>query len=360
MRDLAMTYTPARPDPKAPAVRINLLSDTQTRPTPAMREAMARAEVGDEQIGDDPSVNELCERVADLLAKEAAVFMPSGTMCNVAATLVHCRSGDEILAHETAHILAREGGAHAALGGFQITALPGPDGQFTPDAFRNALHPRTRYQPPQTVVSVEQTANIGGGTIWKKAALDEVVQIARTNGLATHMDGARLLNACVATDISARDMTTGWDSAWLDFSKGLGAPIGAVIAGSSDFIDDVWRWKQRLGGSMRQAGICAAACVYSLDHHVDRLADDHANARALARGLSQIEGINVQQPETNLVFFEPDGAGIPGDKMVEALRQRGVLLAMMDGRIRACTHLDFTAAMIEETVGLVRDIARGA
>jgi threonine aldolase len=355
-----MTYTPPPRDPQQTPVRINLLSDTQTRPTPAMREAMARAEVGDEQLGDDPSVNLLCERVADLLGKQAAVFMPSGTMCNVAATLTHCRPGDEILAHETAHILAREGGAHAALGGFQITALPGADGKFTPDAFRAALHPRTRYQPPQTVVSVEQTANIGGGTIWKKSDLDEIVAIAASNGLATHMDGARLLNASVATGISARDMAKGWDSAWIDFSKGLGAPIGAVIAGSRDFIDEVWRWKQRLGGAMRQAGICAAACVYALDHHVGRLADDHANARALARGLAQIKGIELQQPETNLVFFNPDGSGVTGQKMVEALRQRGVLLAMMDGRIRACTHLDVTADMIEETVGLVREIVRGA
>ncbi|MEH2561079.1 threonine aldolase family protein [Bradyrhizobium sp. AZCC 2289] len=355
-----MTYTPAPRDPKATPVRVNLLSDTQTRPTPAMREAMAKAEVGDEQIGDDPTVSLLCERVADLLGKEAAVFMPSGTMCNVAATLSYCRPGDEILAHVSAHIIAREGGAHAALGGFQITPLPGPDGQFSPETFRSALHPRSRYQPPQTVVSVEQTANIGGGTIWKKADLDEIAKIAKANGLATHMDGARLLNATVATGISARDMTAGWDSAWIDFSKGLGAPIGGVIAGSSDFIDDVWRWKQRLGGSMRQAGICAAACVYALDHHVDRLAEDHANARALARGLSQLSGVDVQQPETNLVFFRPDGAGVSGDKMVAELRKRGVLLAMMDGRIRACTHLDVTADMVEETVGLVREIVRGA
>jgi threonine aldolase len=353
-------YTPAPRDPKLPPVRINLLSDTQTRPTPAMREAIARAEVGDEQIGDDPSVNVLCERVANLLGKQAAVFMPSGTMCNVAATLVHCRPGDEILAHETAHIIAREGGAHAALGGFQITPLPGADGQFTPGTFRAALHPRSRYQPPQTVVSVEQTANIGGGTIWKKTDLDEVAKIAKANGLATHMDGARLLNACVATGISARDMATGWDSAWIDFSKGLGAPVGAVIAGSREFIDEVWRWKQRLGGSMRQAGICAAACTFALDHHVDRLAHDHANARTLARGLSQIAGIEVQQPETNLVFFNPDGAGVKGGKMVADLRQRGVLLAMMDGRIRACTHLDVTADTIEEMLGLVREIVRGA
>lgn len=355
-----MTYTPPPRDPKASPVRINLLSDTQTRPTAAMREAMARAEVGDEQIGDDPTVNLLCERVADLLGKEAAVFMPSGTMCNVAATLVHCRPGDEILAHETAHIIAREGGAHAALGGFQITPLAGADGQFTPDTFRKALHPRTRYQAPQTVVSVEQTANIGGGTIWKKAALDEIVHTARANGLATHMDGARLLNACVATGIAARDMTAGWDSAWIDFSKGLGAPIGGVLAGTRDFIDDAWRWKQRLGGSMRQAGICAAACIHALDHHVERLADDHANARTLARGLSQIEGIEVQQPETNLVFFMPEKAGIAGDDMIKALRAHGVLLATMDGRIRACTHLDVTADMIDETVTLVREIVRKA
>jgi threonine aldolase len=355
-----MTYTPAPRDPEAQPVRINLLSDTQTRPTPGMREAIARAEVGDEQIGDDPTVNALCQQVADLLGKQAAVFMPTGTMCNVAATLTHCRPGDEILAHESAHVIAREGGAHAALGGFQIIPLPGSDGQFSPDAFRAALHPRSRYQPPQTLVSVEQTANLGGGTIWKKADLEEVVQIAGANGMATHMDGARLLNACVATGISARDMAAGWDSAWLDFSKGLGAPVGAVIAGSSAFIDEVWRWKQRLGGSMRQAGICAAACAYALDHHVERLADDHANARALAQGLAQIAGIEVQEPETNLVFFKPDGAGVRGDKMVERLRQHGVLLATMDGRIRACTHLDVTADMIEETVELAREIVRGA
>jgi threonine aldolase len=355
-----MIYTPPPRDPKAPPVRINLLSDTQTRPTPAMREAMAHAEVGDEQIGDDPTVNLLCERVADLLGKEAAVFMPSGTMCNVAATLVHCRPGDEILAHETAHVIAREGGAHAALGGFQITPLSGADGQFTPETFRKALHPRTRYQAPQTVVSVEQTANIGGGTIWKKTSLDEITEIAKANGLTTHMDGARLLNACVATGIAARDMTAGWDSAWIDFSKGLGAPIGGVLAGTRDFIDEAWRWKQRLGGSMRQAGVCAAACIHALDHHVERLAEDHVNARTLARGLSQIEGIEVQQPETNLVFFMPEKAGVTGDDLVKALRGRGVLLATMDGRIRACTHLDVTADMIDETVTLVREIVRAA
>ena len=354
-----MTYTPAPRDPKAAPVRINLLSDTQTRPTPAMREAMARAEVGDEQIGDDPSVNLLCDRVADLLGKQAAVFMPSGTMCNVAATLVHCRPGDEILAHETAHILAREGGAHAALGGFQITRAAGR---------RWAIHARYVPRRASPAHALPAAADAGQRRTDRQYRRRHDLEESRSRRgrqnrqverpAATHMDGARLLNASVATGISARDMTAGWDSAWIDFSKGLGAPIGAVIAGSRDFIDEVWRWKQRLGGSMRQAGICAAACTYALDHHVDRLADDHANARALARGLSQIPGIEVQQPETNLVFFRPDGAGVSGAKWSRRCTSAACCLPMMDGRIRACTHLDVTAAMIEEMLGLVREIVR--
>ncbi|MCP9625862.1 threonine aldolase family protein [Rhodopseudomonas palustris] len=355
-----MSYIPPPPDPHAPPVRINLLSDTQTRPTPAMREAMARAAVGDEQTGDDPTTNALQERVAALLGKEAAVFLPSGTMCNVTATLATCRPGDEIIAHRTAHILSREGGAHAALGGFQITPLDGDGGQFSLAAFRAALHPRSRYEPPQTMVSVEQTANIGGGTIWPQQTLDAVATAGKAAGLATHMDGARLMNAMVATGIAARDMVAGWDSAWIDFSKGLGAPVGAALAGSRAFIDEVWRWKQRLGGSMRQSGVIAAACDYALDHHVERLAEDHAHARALAAGLAQLAGVEVQEPQTNLVFFRPDGAGIPGAELVTRLRAHGVLLAMMDGRIRACTHLDVSAAMIDETLGLVREILRKA
>jgi len=350
-----MYYTPPPRDPKAPPVRVNLLSDTQTRPTPGMREAMARAEVGDEQIGDDPTVHELCARVAELLGKEAAVFMPSGTMCNVAATLVHCRPGDEILAHETAHIIAREGGAHAALGGFQVTQLKGRDGQFTPETFRAALHPRSRYQPPQTVVSVEQTANIGGGTIWKKADLDEIVEIAKAQGMATHMDGARLMNACVAAGIPGAEMAAKCDSVWLDFTKGLGAPLGAVLCGSAEFIGAAWRWKQRLGGSMRQAGICAAACIYALDHNIERLAEDHVNARALARGLSQVEGLKPEEPATNLVFIDCEATGMTADELGRRARRMGVKMSAMGRyRVRACTHLDVDAAGIEEAVQVIR------
>ena len=354
-----MSYEPKRFDFSIP-VRVNLSSDTQTKPTRAMKAAMLEAEVGDEQMGSDPTIWELCDRSAALLGKEAAVFLPSGTMCNQVAIATHCRPGEEILAHESSHILSSEGGAPAAIAGALIKGLSGDRGMFTVDTLEEAIRPVSRYSPTQRLVEVEQTANRGGGACWSVEALHAVTEAAHAHGLSTHMDGARLMNAAVALGVPASDLTEGCDTVWLDFTKGLAAPLGAVLAGSREFIGQAWRWKQRLGGSMRQAGICAAACTYALDHHVERLADDHANARVLARGLSQISGMEVQQPETNLVFFNPAGTGVTGDKMVEALRERGVLLAMMDGRIRACTHLDVTSEMIDETVGLAREIVRRA
>ncbi len=349
-----MAYAPPPPREGAAPVRINLYSDTQTRPTPAMRQAMLRAEVGDEQAGTDPTVSTLCERMAALLGKQAAVFLPSGTMCNVVAILTHCRPGEEVIAHQTAHILTSEGGAHAAFSGVQIQPLPGPRGMFTADQVRAAIRPRTRYAPPQRLLEVEQTANIGGGTIWPLGQLNEVAAVARTEGWATHMDGARLMNACVAAGIPAKDMAASFDSVWVDFTKGLGAPLGAVLAGSAEFIGAAWRWKQRLGGSMRQAGICAAACLHALDHHVDRLADDHRNAKALARGLRQMPGVAVEEPDTNLVFFDTTGAGLPPHELISRLRREGVALSLLGGRVRACTHLDVTETIIEETLGLIR------
>lgn len=349
-----MVHAPARPPAGAPPVRINLYSDTQTLPTAAMKAAMMEAEMGDEQHGDDPTVHALCDRMAALLGKEAAVFLPSGTMCNVIAILTHCRPGEEVLAHETAHILGSEGGTHAALAGVQINPLKGERGMFSAETLRAAIRPRTRHAPPQSLLEVEQTANIGGGAVWPQAELDAVVAVAREQGWATHMDGARLMNAVVASGIPAAEMVAGFDTVWLDFTKGLGAPLGAVLAGSEEFIGEAWRWKQRLGGAMRQAGICAAACIHALDHHVDRLADDHANARALARGLRQIEGITVEEPDTNLVFFDPAGTGLAAGELVRRLRMEGVQLSMLGGRIRACTHLGVTAPMIEETLSLTR------
>ncbi|MFC3124655.1 threonine aldolase family protein [Pseudoroseomonas globiformis] len=351
-----MVHAPPRPPAGAPPVRINLYSDTQTRPTRAMKEAMMAAEVGDEQFGDDPTVTALCDRMAALMGKEAAVFLPSGTMCNVIAIRTHCRHGDEVLAHETSHILSSEGGTHASLTGVQIHPLQGEYGLFTEATLRAAIRPRTRYAPPQRLLEVEQTANIGGGVIWPQAQLDAVVAVAREQGWATHMDGARLMNAVVASGIPAAEMVAGFDSVWLDFTKGLGAPLGAVLCGSADFVDQAWHWKQRLGGSMRQAGICAAACIHALDHHVERLAEDHANAKALARGLRQIPGIVVQEPDTNLVFFDPREAGMAPDALVAALRAEGVQISALGGRVRACLHLDVTEAMVEESLGLIRRI----
>lgn len=355
-----MVHAPARPPAGAPPVRINLYSDTQTRPTPAMREAMMAAEVGDEQFGDDPTVNELCDRMAALMGKQAAMFLPSGTMCNVVAILTHCRPGEEVLAHETAHILSSEGGVHAALAGVQINPLQGARGMFSAETLRAAIRPATRYAPPQRLLEVEQTANIGGGGVWPQTELDAVVAVAREQGWSTHMDGARLMNAVVAAGIPAAEMVAGFDSVWLDFTKGLGAPLGAVLAGSEEFIGQAWRWKQRLGGSMRQAGICAAACIHALDHHIDRLAEDHANAKALARGLRQIPGMAVEEPDTNLVFFDPAGAGIDATKLVATLRMQGIQISMLGGRIRACLHLDVTAAMVDETLAAIREAVAAA
>ena len=355
-----MVHAPNRPPPGAPPVHINLYSDTQTRPTPAMKEAMMRAEVGDEQHGDDPTVHELCDRMAALMGKEAAMYLPSGTMCNVIAILTHCQKGDEVVAHETSHILHSEGGTHAALTGVQIMPMRGPKGMFTADDLRGAIRPKTRYTPPQRLLEVEQTANIGGGAVWPLEQLNAVAAVAHGEGWATHMDGARLMNACVAAGVAPKDMVASYDSVWLDFTKGLGAPLGAVLCGSNEFIGRAWRWKQRLGGSMRQGGICAAACIYALDHNIDRLADDHANAKTLARGLAQIEGVHVEDPETNLVFFDISGTGMDVARLQEKLQMRGIAISGLGGRVRACTHLDVTPAMIDEAVTEIRTALKAA
>lgn len=354
-----MSYEPKRFDFSVP-VRINLYSDTQTRPSPGMRQAMLEAEVGDEQGGSDPTVWALCDRVAALLGKEAAVFMPSGTMCNQVAIATHCRPGDEILAHQDAHIQSSESGAPGAISGVMIHGLPGPRGQFTAETLEEAITPVSRYSPRQRLVEVEQTTNKGGGACWSVAALGEVAEIAHRHGLSVHMDGARVLNASVALGVAASDVTAGCDTVWLDFTKGLGAPLGAVLAGSRAFIGEAWRWKQRLGGSMRQGGMNAAACIYALDHNIDRLAEDHANAAALARGMAQIRGITVETPETNLVFFDTTGTGLTVAQFAARLRPLGVLLSGPEEyRGRACLHLDVSAAQVEEALAIMRQVVAG-
>ncbi len=275
---------------------INLYSDTQTRPTAAMREAIATAEVADEQRGQDPTTLRLQERVAELLGHEAAVFMPSGTMCNQIAFRLHARpGGDEMILDRTAHPIIAEAGGPAQNASLMIHALDGERGVFTAEQLSAAIRPESRYLPRSRLVSVEQTTNMGGGRVWPLETLGAVVGVAREHGLRAHMDGARLMNAVVAAGVPADAYASEFDTAWIDFTKGLGAPVGAVLAGSSELMDEAWRWKQMMGGAFRQSGIVAAGCLHALDHHVERLADDHENARVLADGLGAL-GLEVVTP----------------------------------------------------------------
>ena len=258
-------------------ININLYSDTQTRPSAGMLRAMGEAEVGDEQHRQDPSVNHLCRKTADLLGKEAALFLPSGTMCNQIAILVHCSPGDEIIADKTAHIFTSESGGPAALAGAMVFPLEGENGIFNADQVHESIRGSSLHEPRSRLVVVEQTSNRGGGSIWPLERLQEIHDASKEHGLMVHMDGARLMNASVATGVPASDYAETVDSLWIDLTKGLGCPVGAVLAGTQEFIDAAWRWKHRLGGAMRQAGVIAAAGIWALDHHIQRLAEDHEN-----------------------------------------------------------------------------------
>jgi len=337
---------------------INLYSDTQSQPTKAMRLAMAEAPVGDEQRGEDPSVNKLCEMTAELLDKEAAVFLPSGTMCNQLAIHIHCRPGEEIIAHRTAHILNFEAGGTAAFSGVQVQGLDGDRGQFSVEAARAAIRPKDRYHPQTRMIAVEQTANLGGGAVWPLADVEALGALAAQQGLAYHMDGARLLNAVVASGVAANRYAKPFDSLWIDLSKGLGCPVGAVLAGSKEFIEEAWRLKQRTGGAMRQAGIIAAAGIYALQHHIERLAEDHANAKLFAESLRNLPGVKVdpQAVETNIVFFDIAGTGLTADPFCDALKKKGVDMGGAGTSIRAVTHIDISRADIEAAVQAIRDV----
>jgi threonine aldolase len=339
-----------------PDATVNLYSDTQTRPSPEMRRAIAEAEVGDEQRGDDPTVNALQERIAELLGHEAALFLPSGTMCNAIAIRIHARPlGDEVYLHRSSHPVNAEAGGTAALAGVQLCPLEGDAGMFDAAALEAAMrNPADRHQPRSRLVCVEQTTNMGGGRVWPLERIESVLDVARDNGLRTHLDGARLLNAVVASGVSAADYAAGFDSAWIDFSKGLGAPVGACLAGSAELIEEAWRYKQMYGGAMRQAGIVAAAALYALDRNVERLAEDHANAHALAEGLAAIDGVEIDPAtvETNIVIF---GVAEP-EALVAALPERGVEMGVFGDRVRAVTHLDVDGDGVERALAAVRDL----
>ena len=329
---------------------VNLHSDTQTRPTAAMRAAMAAAEVGDEQRGQDPTTAELERRVAELLGHQAAVFLPSGTMCNEISLRLHIGpAGDEVLLDRSAHPIVAEAGGPAALAGAMLSPLDGEGGIFTAAQLEAALRvDGSRYAPRSRLVCVEQTSNMGGGRIWPLPRIEEVLELARANGLRTHLDGARLMNAVVASGVSAQEYASGFDTAWIDFSKGLGAPVGAVLAASAELIEQAWRWKQMMGGAMRQSGILAAGCLHALDHHVGRLAEDHENARFLAEGLAELPGVRLdpETVETNIVIFEVDDAAL----LVSRLQGEVDVQAFGPTKVRAVTHLDVGRADLERAL----------
>jgi threonine aldolase len=333
---------------------INLYSDTQTRPGEPMRRAMYDAEVADEQRRADPTTNRLQERVAELLGKEAGLFLPSGTMCNAISFRVHIdKAGDEVILHEAAHPIVAEAGGPAALSGAMMKPLPAPDGIFTAEQVQDAIRPIDRYMPRSRLLSVEQTTNMGGGRVWPQESLRAVVDVAKRHDMRTHMDGARLMNAVVASGVPAAKHAEGFDTAWVDFTKGLGAGVGACLAGSADLIEQAWRFKQMWGGSFRQSGSIAAGCLYALDHNVERLAEDHDNARYLATGLAAIPAVEIDPSavETNIVIFRvPDPAGL-----IRAVSGEVALSGALMGRaVRAVTHMDVSRAEIDKALVAIK------
>ncbi|MEI4484902.1 GntG family PLP-dependent aldolase [Frigidibacter sp. MR17.14] len=342
---------------------IDFYADTKTRPSRAMREAVLDCVVGDEQKDEDPTTRALCDRVAQLLGKEAAVFLPSGTMCNEIAIRLHTEPGDEIICDYSSHIVNYEAGAPAAFSGVMIRTVHGPNGVFSAAQVAEAIRPASRYLPKTALLCVEQTANLGGGTVWPVETLDEVARIARAAGVATHMDGARLLNAAVKSGIDAARHARDYDTVWIDFTKGLGAPIGAVLAGSAAHIEKAWRLKQRFGGAMRQSGIAASMCLYALDHNVERLADDHALASWLGARIGALGLVERVVPvETNIVIFDLKPEAPTAAEVVEALRAQGVLVgAFGTRRIRVVTHIDVDRAGGEALMAaLAQCLAGGA
>jgi threonine aldolase len=327
---------------------VDLRSDTVTRPTSAMRRAMHDAELGDDVFGDDPTVNALQERIAALLGKEAALFMPSGTMSNLSAIMSHCARGDEYLVGQGAHCYRYEAGGAAVLGSVQPQPIAHqPDGSLALADIDAAIKPEDEHFARTRLLALENTI---GGKVLPQAYVEQATALAQARGLATHVDGARLFNAAVRLQRSAAELVSGFDSVSVCFSKGLGAPAGSALVGPRDVIRRAHRVRKMLGGGLRQAGVLAAAALHALDHHIDRLADDHALATRFAEGLRGIDGLAVVPPQTNIVFATvSDGRG---PALLEHLKQHGVLATGLIG-LRFVTHLDVDPAGIERAIAAV-------
>ncbi len=331
---------------------IDLRSDTLTLPTPAMRRAMATAEVGDDVFGEDPTVKRLEQRTAEVLGKKAGLFVASGTMGNQVAVRTHTEPGQEIILEATAHIYYFEGGGPAAISGVMCRCLQGQRGIFTAQDVASVLRKPDPHFAPTRLICIENTHNRGGGSIWPLEQIREIAALAKERSLRMHLDGARLWNASVASGIAERDYAAPFDSVNVCFSKGLGAPVGSVLTGSAEFIERARRFRKQFGGGMRQAGIIAAGALYALEHHRARLAEDHRNARVLAEGLSAIPGLSVdlETVQTNIVIFEVKCG--PAEELVRRVRALGVLvLSTGPDTIRAVTHLGISPADVREALG---------
>ena len=333
---------------------IDLRSDTVTRPVPGMLDAMTSAQLGDDVLGDDPSVQALEEAAAAAVGKEAALFVPSGTMANLVSLLTHCGRGDEAIVGSESHILHYEGVGAPALGGISLRSVPNDlGGHIDPADVRASIRvgvPRT------TVVCLENTQNRRGGAAIPAREMRAVAEVAHEAGAAVHVDGARIFNAAAALETDAASLLASADTASFCFSKGLGAPVGSVLTGPREFIDRARPIRRQVGGGMRQSGVLAAAAQYALEHHIERLADDHVNAQRLAAGIADLPGIelDVETVGTNMVFFEPNG--IDGAALQQQLRERGVLCSGTPDRIRMVTHLDVTTAQIDEAIAIIREV----
>jgi threonine aldolase len=340
---------------------IDLRSDTVTKPSPEMRRAMAEAEVGDDVYGEDPTVNRLQERVAEMLGKEAALFTPSGTMANQAALMALTRPGDEIIIERGSHLPNHEAGGPGALAGIQMYLIDGERGVIEPEQIERAVRFPDVHFPPTRLVWLENTHNRGGGKVFPLDKMKDIRNLATGYDLAVHLDGARLFNACVASDIPPEEYARQVDSLSFCFSKGLGAPVGSILAGTAEFIKRAHRYRKMLGGSMRQAGILAAAALYALDNNIERLAEDHVGAKRLAEALGDIDGVQIQNEpvETNLVFFNVAGVGKNALEIMNEARERGVLINPEDFTVmRAVTHLGVSAGDIEKAIGVFTEIIR--
>lgn len=341
---------------------VDLRSDTVTKPTDEMRQLIATAKVGDDVLGDDPTIIALQNMISELLDKEAALFVPSGTMSNAIAIRTHTKPGDEIITESTSHIYIYEGGGYAALSGCSVALVPGKLGIMTPEDVEKAIRKSDGslgHFPNGSLVCVENTSNRGGGTCYSQENLDAIAKVAHENDCAVHMDGARLFNAAIATGTNPARIVRDYDSISICLSKGLGSPVGSLLVGSSEFIALAHRWRKMFGGGMRQAGVIAAAGIYALENNISRLDDDHKRANKLASAINEMEmfSVNIEGVQTNMVYIEING-DLNANQVVEKLAEHDVhVLALGDNLLRAVTHIHITDEDINKSINAFKIIS---